>query len=187
MRPIWGYARGQVSTGFHDEQVPVTLSRARRSSLPGSIGRSSYPGLHRRPELPNRTPRLPKNGLLVRLIIFQTEPPRSHTLSAFFEESFEHRIGLVQRGRFESKMQFPPPAASSDLGWYALRNIVYAIGSRLVLAEDTLPSSYGVARDTSWAYFENALSVHVELLYMRTDSSAVEALLLMVTVAQFAP
>ncbi|KEF53908.1 uncharacterized protein A1O9_10310 [Exophiala aquamarina CBS 119918] len=98
---------------------------------------------------------------------------------AFFEDSFEHKLGLVQRQKFETKRQSHQSTALSDPGWYALRNAVYAIGSRLSLATDSHPSSYVVARDTSWAYFENALSVHTELLYMRTNSTAVEALLLM--------
>lgn len=77
-------------------------------------------------------------------------------------------------------MRRPIQSPSSDPGWYALRNAVYAIGSRLALSEDALPASYAAAQDTSWKYFENALSVHIELLYMPTDSMAVEALLLMV-------
>lgn len=89
-------------------------------------------------------------------------------------------MGLVQRGSFESRWKNASTAASSDLGWYALRNAVYAIGSRIDLATDSSPSSYEAARDTSWAYFENALSVHTELLYMKSDSTVVEALVLMV-------
>jgi hypothetical protein len=90
-------------------------------------------------------------------------------------------MGLVQRGHFESVRASSDRMTSSDPGWYALRNTVYAIGSRLALISEPLPASYLAARDTSWGYFENALSVHTELLYVRSDSTAVEALLLMVS------
>jgi len=106
----------------------------------------------------------------------------AHVL-AFFEESFEYTVGLVQKAPFEARLHEhlqQGPSAANDVAWYALRNTVYAIGCRIHLSAEGRPEAYVTARQQSWRYFENAMSVHTELLFMRTNTMAVEALLLMV-------
>lgn len=66
-----------------------------------------------------------------------------------------------------------------DASWYALRNAVYATGCRTHLANQK-SVSWAQAQAQSWPYFENALSVHVELLYTPTGLTAVRALAAMV-------
>jgi len=53
---------------------------------------------------------------------------------------------------------------------YALKDIVYAIGCRLDSSADGLPTSYTLAHERSWLYFENAMSVHTELRYRQQRS-----------------
>lgn len=61
--------------------------------------------------------------------------------------------------------------------WYALRNAIYASGCRLQLAKRR---TFREVYRTAWGYFENALSVHTELLYFRSSLLAVQALTVMV-------
>lgn len=61
--------------------------------------------------------------------------------------------------------------------WYALRNIIYATGSRIHLSKT---STFRAASQVSWEWFENALSVHTEILYFKTSLLGVQALTLMV-------
>ncbi|KAF4331794.1 Type I inositol 1 4 5-trisphosphate 5-phosphatase 2 [Fusarium beomiforme] len=92
-----------------------------------------------------------------------TDPP------AFFEESLEHSMGLVQRPWFEARFEAHLANGardSSDFAWSMTR--------------DGTPKSFVSSRERSWSFFENAMSVHTELLYTHTDSTAIEALLLMV-------
>lgn len=103
--------------------------------------------------------------------------------SAFFEESIEHTLGLVPRQAFEARLeqhygQHQP--TDNDLTWYTLRNAVFAIGSRLSLCRGGRPSNYAAAQRESWLYFENALSVLTNLVFMPSDTTAVEAIVLMV-------
>ncbi|KIW28929.1 uncharacterized protein PV07_04781 [Cladophialophora immunda] len=102
--------------------------------------------------------------------------------SAYFEESIEHTLGLVPRQAFESRLQqhySQPASADADFTWYSLRNTVFAIGSRLALGRGGGPVSYAAAQGQSWLYFENALAVHTNLVYMYSDVSAIECILLM--------
>jgi hypothetical protein len=45
--------------------------------------------------------------------------------------------------------------------------------------------TFSEAQGQAWQYFENALSVHTELLYTPTGLSAVQALALMVSTDKF--
>ena len=71
-----------------------------------------------------------------------------------------------------------------DPSWYALRNAVYATGCRTLLAKEN-SSSWTEVQQKSWPYFENALSVYVELLYTPTGLTAVRALAAMVRATTF--
>lgn len=67
-----------------------------------------------------------------------------------------------------------------DPSWYAMRSTVYASGCMALLSKD--PSvAFGDVHRTAWRYFENAISVHTELLITPTGLSGVQALTLMVS------
>ncbi|KIV79464.1 hypothetical protein PV11_07026 [Exophiala sideris] len=98
--------------------------------------------------------------------------------SAFFEEALESALGIVHRPWFEMQLKsyFTGAINDADPAWYALRNVVYAFGCRIQLAKC---SSFRDATQSAWVWFENALSVHTEVLYFRTSIVGVQALTLM--------
>jgi hypothetical protein len=67
-----------------------------------------------------------------------------------------------------------------DPAWYAMRNTVYAWGCRLEWSREHGAASFAEAQSQAWRYFENALSVHTELIYSESGLLAVEALFAMV-------
>lgn len=68
-----------------------------------------------------------------------------------------------------------------DWAWYALRNVIFAFGCRIRQYKKESRATWHEAQDKSWQYFENAMSVHTEILYSSSESCGVEALLMMVT------
>lgn len=102
--------------------------------------------------------------------------------SAYFDESFEATFYTIDRRSFESRSRThekDSTAGRDDPVWYALRNIVYAYGSRSVLCKR---GSWAAAQQHSWRYFENALSVETDLLHSPSDLSTIRVLLAMVSV-----
>ncbi|KAI1616602.1 fungal-specific transcription factor domain-containing protein [Exophiala viscosa] len=97
---------------------------------------------------------------------------------AFFEEALESALGIVHRPWFEMQLKshFNGTISDADPAWYALRNVVYAFGCRIELSKC---SSFKEATQSAWDWFENALSVHTEVLYFRTSIVGVQALTLM--------
>ena len=104
---------------------------------------------------------------------------------AYFDEGLDSIFGVIQRPSFEARLRSHYDAQTSglerDKAWYALRNTVFAAGCRITLSDGPYPSAFNEARNTSWRYFENALSVHTELVYARSGIIAVQALALMVS------
>ena len=88
-------------------------------------------------------------------------------------------MGIVHRPSFEGRLRahLACAAGDADPAWNALRNIVYATGCRIELSKT---KSIRDANQAAWGWFENALSVHTELLYFRTSITGVQALTLMV-------
>ncbi|KAH0829252.1 putative fungal specific transcription protein [Fonsecaea pedrosoi] len=101
--------------------------------------------------------------------------------AAYFDHAFESAFDIVDRASFEARLtaQILGSASGDDPAWYALRNVVYAFGCRASTYRETVPESWAEAQRKSWQYFENALSVHTELVYFRSNLSAVQALLAM--------
>ncbi len=99
---------------------------------------------------------------------------------AYFDEALDAALGIVHRPWFESRLRarFAGAADDADPAWNALRNIVYATGCRIELSKTR---SIRDANQAAWGWFENALSVHTELLYFRTSITGVKALTLMVS------
>ncbi|KAK5304001.1 hypothetical protein LTR99_004457 [Exophiala xenobiotica] len=97
---------------------------------------------------------------------------------AYFEEALDAGLGIVHRPWFEHRLKAHLDGQNDDEdpSWYALRNVIYASGSRIVLAKT---KSFRQANQLAWRWFENALSVHTEILYFRTSLIGVQALTLM--------
>lgn len=103
--------------------------------------------------------------------------------SAYFEECHYVVFGIPYRPAFEARLrsQFAQdPEFEDDASWFALRNTVYASGCRIMLSKQA-SVTFSEAQSQAWLYFENALSVHTELLYTPTGLTAVQALALMVS------
>jgi hypothetical protein len=104
-------------------------------------------------------------------------------LEAYFDYSFETIFSVVDRPTFEAHLTAHFQAGGTlddDPAWYALRNMVYALGCRIVLSRGKHRQSFAEAQACVLRYFENALSVQVDLMYTQTDISAVQSLLVMV-------
>lgn len=109
---------------------------------------------------------------------------------AFFEDSLEHALGLIPQQAFSSHLMrhyAQPQPAENDLGWYTIRNSVFALGSRLAWCQGGQSANYAVAQSQSWLYFENALSEVPNIVFMPTDMDAIEGLILMVSLSSFLP
>lgn len=109
---------------------------------------------------------------------------------AYFEHDPDAFYGIIFRPTFEHLLRSFKKGLMSgpenDVAWYALRNIVYAAGCRML----SVTSSSGCTTSCSelsqsWRYFLNALSVHTELVYCRTSLMAVQALTAMVRLSTF--
>ena len=104
--------------------------------------------------------------------------------TAYFDESPDTIYHIIDRSMFERRLNahFTGDAGQQNdcPAWYALRNIIYAYGCRIEISKTSHRQKIAESQTKAWAYFENALSVHTELIYTRTDMSAVQALTAMV-------
>ncbi|KAH7137415.1 fungal-specific transcription factor domain-containing protein [Dactylonectria estremocensis] len=101
---------------------------------------------------------------------------------AYFNSCPHSIFAALDRASFESRLRAhfkPDHPTSFSKSWYALRNVVYAAGCRFSISEDSGPEGFAKARSESWGYYQNALSVHTDLLYLYTDLTSIQALLLM--------
>ena len=100
-------------------------------------------------------------------------------MAAFFKGGYEAPFGIVQRSWFEARLRthLTNHKSDDDASWYALRNIIYALGCRYEMSRTAtlLESS-----QRSWSYFENALSAHTDLMFLPSSIVGVQALALMV-------
>jgi hypothetical protein len=122
-------------------------------------------------------------------IFHRREPEPDQTrawqyVQTYFEECRDVVLGIVSRPVFESHLRnhfknSPMGFPERDCSWYALRNAVYATGCRKLLSKEQ-PGPFLIGKGHGWEYLQNALSVHSELLYARTDFMAVQALSVMV-------
>lgn len=105
----------------------------------------------------------------------------------FFESSPDALFGIILRSDFEARLRETfkrGPSAVHDPAWYALRHTVYASGCRIALSINETPVSFNNARKQAWRLYENALAVHTDLLYGRTDITTIQALLFMAFFAE---
>lgn len=108
--------------------------------------------------------------------------------TAYFEGSLNAALNTIHRETFETRLRLSMEfgaAVDNDPAWYALRNAVYAVGSRIVIHESSPNGNWVEAHTQSWRFLENALSVHTELAYCSSDVTAAQALLAMVSLKNF--
>jgi hypothetical protein len=90
---------------------------------------------------------------------------------------------VIHRPDFELRLRThfgPNPSDEDGVAWYALKNTVYAAGLRILLFESK-QSQYAEAQSKAWRFFENALSVFVELVFAPSGIPAVQAVAAMVS------
>ncbi|KAH8807431.1 hypothetical protein F5884DRAFT_899829 [Xylogone sp. PMI_703] len=130
---------------------------------------------------------------------------------AYFEEAYGTWFGIVDPEEFEEQIndhfetfnrdrsapqtsfllqdedhhqQTEHPSQQSDQensAWYALRNAVFAAGSRVVLAKT---AGYQTAHEVSCGYLGNCLATFADLLYTQTGLMGIQALALMMYFVQ---
>ncbi|RTE70341.1 hypothetical protein BHE90_015271 [Fusarium euwallaceae] len=103
---------------------------------------------------------------------------------AYFDDTSDVVLGVVSRPWFQDRLRLhfnnsPGPGTMDDPAWYALRNTIYAYGARQLLAKQIKPQAFSDAMELGNRYFQNALSVHSDLLFLDTTSVAVQALAVM--------
>ncbi|KIW24253.1 uncharacterized protein PV07_09981 [Cladophialophora immunda] len=100
---------------------------------------------------------------------------------AFFECRADSYFEIVKQDDFEERLHrhFDPQAAPDlDPSWHALRNTIYALGSRLFLADKGYDPK--VIHNHAWYYFEKALSAYSQILFSsQKDLVGIQALTLM--------
>lgn len=109
---------------------------------------------------------------------------------AYFDGALDAIFSVISKSSFEDRLRAhfdTDPNSQADASWYALRNIVYASGCRISLSDEAGPAAFAQSRLQSWGYYENALSVHTELIYASADLDAIRALLLMVEALLLSP
>jgi predicted lipoprotein len=96
---------------------------------------------------------------------------------------------VISRPSFEAQLsQFYNPKFpnDADLSAYAMRHTIFAHGKRALLRKEGIKTFQEIHAE-SWPYMANALSVHTELLYMRSSITAIQALFLMVRFSNTRP
>ena len=97
---------------------------------------------------------------------------------AYFDEALEQAFWIVDRPWFEERLLAHWNGSKpDDTTWFALRNVVWALGSQIALSKS---SSYSFALRSSWAFFEKVLSMHAEIIFCSSSLVSAQILILMV-------
>ncbi|OQU95835.1 Fungal specific transcription factor domain-containing protein [Cladophialophora immunda] len=99
----------------------------------------------------------------------------------YFDNRVETLFGAIDRRQFEARLRAhlqDGDNSDSDPSWYALRNTIYATGTRLLLTRTGCDAK--TIHESAMQYFLNALSVHTQVLFARqVDLTGVQALTIM--------
>lgn len=90
---------------------------------------------------------------------------------------------MIHRPIFEARLRVhleTDKHPREEASWFALRNVVYAFGSRILVYRDNGANSWIEAQLQGWRYFQNAFSMHTDLVYFWSSIEAVQALFAMV-------
>ncbi|KIW86599.1 uncharacterized protein Z519_12783 [Cladophialophora bantiana CBS 173.52] len=108
-------------------------------------------------------------------------------VQAYFDHSYDAVFGVLHGPKFKARLeaQFDNQGASQveDPSWFALRNVVYALGCRCMLAPDD-NVSFVEAEAQAKPYFHNALSAFGEIIFGHSGFTAIQALVLMTFYAE---
>lgn len=117
--------------------------------------------------------------------------------AAYFDQATDTVFGIVSRSAFEARLKQHyenrnnehSTEAHHDPAWYAIRNMIFALGSRVRssnISQAFVAQAFVAAREVSWGYFENAFSVRGLLTtnYQQAGLDAIRALLLMAVYAE---
>ncbi|KAF9887171.1 hypothetical protein FE257_010425 [Aspergillus nanangensis] len=105
-------------------------------------------------------------------------------VKSYFDHSPDSMFGVVYRPEFETDLRRHFEGSQrDDVGRYALRNAVYAVGCRCAALGDKTGNFEDVQR-RSLQYFHNAFSVYTDVLYMPSGLTAVQALVVMTSYAE---
>ncbi|KAJ0418340.1 fungal-specific transcription factor domain-containing protein [Aspergillus carlsbadensis] len=100
-------------------------------------------------------------------------------VTSYFDHSHDSMLGIICRAQFESQLQLHfQGQESDDVGRYALRNAVYAVGCRVAAVKDKT-ETFEDTVEISLQYFHNALSVYSDLLLLPSGLTAIHALIVM--------
>ncbi|KIW24254.1 uncharacterized protein PV07_09982 [Cladophialophora immunda] len=185
------------TNGLDDFEYPGLLSVLSIRSPPGlawvrdQCGNDHFPAVADRLYLALQQRAVVMKPLVVETIL---EPDLTTALSyihAFFEKSPESALVPLNRSEIESRVRRQSGADQSasiyDPCWHAIRNAVYAAGSRIVLSRLEYSSTFEDAHTTSKRYFDKALLVLPELLNASFDLEAIRSILLLSTYAMALP
>ncbi|KAK4893289.1 hypothetical protein LTR27_008412 [Elasticomyces elasticus] len=105
--------------------------------------------------------------------------------NAFYDDSWEANLGVIDRQDFEMHLQayHGNQKIENESAWFALRNTVFACGYRSLLAKDP-STSFATSQAEAGRYFKNALSVLSAILVPPSSLIAVRALTLMACYAE---
>lgn len=179
-RPSIDWVVSKVKTpGFSGVARNIAVGLARVLKVSGSLSTSKAPEPN-----PEAAWRYTIGKICARAFCFNHTPQTDPT-SAYFDEAPEGPFGVVERSWFEARLQAHFAGTQpDDKAWFALRNVLWATGSRIVLSKT---ASFSQVRSISKSLFENALSVSAELMFFRDSLEAVQALILMVVCSLFGP
>lgn len=95
-------------------------------------------------------------------------------------------MNVIHRSNFEARLNAHLDSGDNDTetdpAWYALRNTVYAFGARTTTNRDSQTNGWAEAQLHGWKYFQNAFSVHSDLVYSWSSVPAVQAVFCMVCI-----
>lgn len=91
---------------------------------------------------------------------------------------------IIREARFRDQCEkYWSDPSGHDTTWYALYNVILALGCRACISCGT-PKSFLESEKEAWAYFDNTISVQSDLMYQKTSLQAVQTFALMTVFAQ---
>lgn len=160
----------------------TTISNQRRPDLPKWLPVRCFASPAHFLKIGSQIHLLMKQGSMSTVSYYPTEYSTGSSADvsqAYFAEAPEVAFGVVRRDLFQPTFEAHLAGSQRDgnPAVYAIRNCILATGCRIKNAPIV---GWAKAVEMAAGWFENALSVHTELVYMPTTIIAVTALTIMV-------